>query len=851
MPKKKKPGKGTQKPKKAKGSEKKPEKQKPLPKITGADIGNVKLVNIEDEMKTAYINYAMSVIVGRALPDVRDGLKPVHRRILFSMYEQGLTADKPFKKSARVVGDVLGKYHPHGDQAIYDSLVRMAQGFSLRYPLVQGQGNYGSVDGDNAAAMRYTEARMAKIAMDMVIDIEKDTVDYAPNFDDTLEEPTVFPAKLPNLLMNGSAGIAVGMATNIPPHNVNELVDGVVALIDKPKMTTQELMEHIQAPDFPTGGLICGTKGVVEAYETGHGSVVMRAVAAIEEAPRKKDRQCIIIKEIPYQVGKSDLILRIADLVKNKKVTDISDIRDESSKDGMRIYIELKRGGNAKIVLNKLYKLTPMQTNFNVNLLALVDGKPEVCTLKKMLEEFLKHRENVIVRRTKFELKKAEDRSHILEGLLIALKSIDAVIKLIKSAKTVDDARSGLMKKFKLTRIQAQAILDMRLQRLTALETQKVKDEHVELQKKIKEYKEILGSRKKVLSIIKKELKEINEKYGDERKSKITKPAEKMNIEDLIPDQDVAIMITQQGFIKRTPVETFRSQRRGGRGVTAMGTYEEDAIENMYVTSTHSYILFFTDKGKLFGIKVYNIPETGRSSKGQSIAHLLNLGNDEQITAAVCIENFEEGQSLIMATQKGIIKKTQVSSFASLRKGGVQAIKLDNDDQLLWAKKTSGKEDIILATNSGIGIRFNEKDVRDMGRTARGVRGISLGKGDFVVSMDIIEDKEDQILVVSKAGYGKRIDTNEFRCQGRGGKGVRTMTLREKDKKDGVARLRVVGSKDDIMIITKNGILSRQKVKKIPKQGRAAKGVWVQRCDKGDEVVSIALVIEEEQEEKA
>ncbi|MFC1516994.1 DNA gyrase subunit A [Candidatus Margulisiibacteriota bacterium] len=804
---------------------------------------NVVRIDIEEEMRTSYINYAMSVIVGRALPDVRDGLKPVHRRIMFSMYEQGMFHSKPFKKSARVVGDVLGKYHPHGDSAIYDSLVRMAQDFAMRYPLIDGQGNFGSIDGDNAAAMRYTEARLEKISEEVLADLDKETVEFMPNFDDSLKEPTVLPSKIPGLLLNGSSGIAVGMATNIPPHNLGELADAIIALVDNPDLEIKKLLSIVKGPDFPTGATITGTQGIKDAYAKGKGSIAMQATAAIEPVPGKKDRECIIVNEIPYQVNKSNLIINIADLVRDKKIPGIADLRDESGKEGLRIYIEVKRGVPAQLVLKQLYKHTALRTTFGFNMLAIVDGEPKVLTLKDALTEYINFRVEIVTKRAQFELRKAKERAHILEGLRIALKNIDAVIKLIKASKTVQDAKSGLMKKFKLSEIQAQAILDMRLQKLAALEVQKVEAEYKELKKKIEDLEDVLKKKKRVFDIIKTETAEVKEKYADPRRTMITGEAKETTMEDLIPDNEVVVFLSKQGFAKRIPVQTFRSQLRGGRGVAGMETTDDDRIDQIFVTSTHSYLMLFTDRGKAYRIKVYEIPDASRASKGQNIKNFVTLTDGEVVTAAMDIKDFKKDSGfLLMATEQGVVKKIDVSEFENIRKSGVIAINIDSGDRLRWVSKVSVGEEVVCGTLKGMMIRFKEKDVRPMGRNARGVRGINLKKDDKLISMDVISDaKKAECLIISSLGYGKRTVVNEYRSQSRGGKGVKAMGLRDK-KGDVVASFCIVTPEDEIMLVTKNGIVSKQKVKKISLQKRAAKGVTVQRLDKEDKIVDVAKI---------
>jgi DNA gyrase subunit A len=823
---------------------KKQEKEIKKPEESASIPGGPRIIsaNIENEMKSSYIDYAMSVIVGRALPDVRDGLKPVHRRILFAMDELGLRPGKPYKKSARIVGEVLGKYHPHGDMAVYDSMVRMAQDFSLRYLLVEGQGNFGSVDGDSPAAMRYTEARLTHEAAEMLTDIEKETVQFVPNFDESLKEPSVLPSRIPNLIVNGSSGIAVGMATNIPPHNMSETVDGIVAYIDDPEITVEKLNNsYIKGPDFPTGGMICGHNGIKEAYSTGRGLLTLRAKTKDEKTKSGKD--VIIVYELPYQVNKAQLIEKIADCVKEKIIMGISDLRDESDRDGMRMYIELKHSVNKDVVLNQLYKHTDMQTTFGVNLLALVDGAPKVLTIKDMISEYVKYREEIIVKRTKYDLKVAEERSHILEGLRIALKNLDAVIALIKKSKTVDDARQGLMSKFKLTQIQSQAILDMKLQRLTGLEREKIEEEYVSMQKLIKELKEVLASRKRVLDIVKKELAEVKQKYGDERRTTLAAAAEEIEEEALIPDVEVAMLITRDGYIKRMLVSAFRSQQRGGRGVSGMATREEDEIDKIITGSTLDYLLFFTNKGRCYKKRVYEIPEAGRTAKGQSIENFLEVGKGEVVTAAVPVKKFVKNKFLVMCTTKGIIKKTSLDEFENIRRTGIIAINLKDENELRWVRETDGKQEIVLSTKDGLLIRFNEKDVRPMGRTAGGVKGITLRKGDAVVSMDIVSEKMD-LIAVSKNGYGKRMEIKEFKTQHRGGKGLTAIKLRDKDE---VARARLIEEDDELLFVTANGTVSRQKADGISRQGRYAKGVIIQRMEKGDYIVDLARVVKKEE----
>ena len=725
-------------------------------------------VSLEEEMKSSYIDYSMSVIVSRALPDVRDGLKPVHRRVLFGMHELGVAYNKAYKKSARIVGEVLGKYHPHGDTAVYDSMVRMVQDFSLRYPLVDGQGNFGSVDGDSPAAMRYTEARLARISEEILRDLDKNTVDFTSNFDDSLQEPTVMPSYLPNLLVNGASGIAVGMATNIPPQNLTEVIDGIIALIKNPDTTVEKLMKYVIAPDFPTGGIIYGYTGVKEAYTTGRGKIIVRAKANIETL--KNNKENIIITELPYQVNKANLIEKIADLVKEGKLNDLSNIRDESDRDGMRVVIELKRDAQPAVVLNQLFKHTQMQTTFGVIMLALVGGVPKVLTLKEMMQHFINHRMSVLIRRTKYELDAAERRAHILEGYIIALDNIDAVIETIKKSRDVETAKNNLMKKFKLSEIQAKAILDMRLQRLTGLERKKIEDEYKDIIKLIEKLKGILDSEEKRYLIIKDELLLIKERYGDARRTEIIYNYEEFSLEDIIAEEDVVVTISHTGFIKRFPVSGYRKQGRGGKGVTGAGTKDDDFIEHMFIASTHQYILFFTDKGKCYWLKVHEIPESGRASRGRSVVNLLEKDKEENITAFVTVKEFKDDSYLIMATEQGTIKKTVLSAYGNVRKGGINAINLNKGDSLIAVKMTDGNNDIVLGTYHGFAIRFHENDVRDMGRTATGVRGVRLGKGDRVVGLLVIKRK-DTILVVTEKGFGKRSDINDYRITKRGGKG--------------------------------------------------------------------------------
>jgi DNA gyrase subunit A len=801
-------------------------------------------VSLEEEMKSSYIDYSMSVIVARALPDVRDGLKPVHRRVLYGMHELGMAYNKPYKKSARIVGEVLGKYHPHGDSAVYDTMVRMVQDFSLRYPLIDGQGNFGSVDGDSPAAMRYTEARLARISEEMLRDLDKNTVDFAPNFDDSLQEPVVMPSYLPNLLINGTSGIAVGMATNIPPHNIGEVIDGLIALIKNPEITPEKLMKHVTAPDFPTGGIIYGYSGVKDAYLTGRGKIIVRAKANVETL--KNSRENIIITELPYQVNKANLIEKIAELVRANKLNDISNIRDESDRDGMRVVVELKRDAQPSIVLNQLFKHTQMQTTFGVIMLALVNGIPKVLTLKETMQHFIAHRMDVLIRRTRYELDAAERRAHILEGYIIALDNIDEVIETIKKSRDVETAKNNLMRKFKLSEIQAKAILDMRLQRLTGLERKKIEDEYKEVIKLIEKLKGVLESEEKRYLIIKDELLLIKERYGDARRTEIIHDYEEFSLEDIIAEEDVVVTISHSGFIKRFPVSGYRRQARGGKGVTGAGTKEDDFIEHMFIASTHQYILFFTDKGKCYWLKVHEIPEGGRASRGRSIINLLEKDKDENITAFVTVKEFNDSHFLIMVTQQGTVKKTVLSAYGNVRKGGINAINLNKDDKLIEVKMTDGSNDIVLGTRNGFAIRFNEKDVRDMGRTATGVRGVKLGKDDKVVGLLVIK-RQGTILVVTEKGYGKRSDINDYRITKRGGKGVITVKTSEKVGK--MMAMMEVQDNDELVIISIHGMVIRQSVKDIRVMGRNTQGVRVIRLNEKDGIADIAKVVSEEEDE--
>jgi len=801
-------------------------------------------VDIEEEMKNSYIDYSMSVIVARALPDVRDGLKPVHRRVLYGMRELGLLPNRPYKKSARIVGEVLGKYHPHGDSAVYDTMVRMAQDFALRYPLVDGQGNFGSIDGDSPAAMRYTEARMAKLAEEMLRDLEKDTVDFVPNFDETLKEPTVLPSLLPNLLVNGSSGIAVGMATNIPPHNLGEVVDGLVALIKDPEISNEKIMRYIKAPDFPTGGIIYGYDGVKEAYTTGKGRIVIRSKVKIET--QKNDRKSIVINEIPYQVNKANLIEKIAELVRDKKIEDISDIRDESDRDGMRIVIELKRDAVPEVVLNNLYKHTNLQVTFGVILLALVDGRPMILTLKQIMEKYIKHRNEVVVRRTKFDLNEAEKRAHILEGYIIALDNIDEVIELIKKSKDVETAKNGLMRKFKLSEIQAKAILDMRLQRLTGLERKKIEEEYKETIKLINKLKAILANKDLQMEIIKNELLELKKNYADERRTEIVYDSKDFNIEDMIADEDVVITISHEGFIKRFPVSGYRRQNRGGKGVTGATTKEDDFIEHMFIASTHNYLLLFTDKGRCYWLKVHEIPEAGRLSKGRSLANLIKKEQDEKITAFLNVKEFDDKHYIMMVTKEGNIKKTLLSEFSNPRSSGIIAIGLDKKDKLIDAQLTDGSQDVILGSREGLAIRFNEKEIRAMGRQASGVRAMKLDKKDEVVGMVTLKRTATTILVVTDKGFGKRSDVGEYRITRRGGKGI--ITVKTGEKNGNMIAIKEALDNDDIIIVTIKGIIIRQHIKDIRVMGRNTVGVRLISLSPNDSIAAVATVSAEENE---
>ena len=790
--------------------------------------------DIEEEMRTAYIDYAMSVIVSRALPDVRDGLKPVHRRILYAMYEDGITSDKPYRKCANTVGSVLGRYHPHGDSSVYDAMVRMAQDFSLRYMLIDGHGNFGSIDGDGAAAMRYTEARMAKIAEHMLTDIEKNTVNFMPNYDDRLQEPTVLPAKVPTLLINGSSGIAVGMATNIPPHNLTEVVDAIIKIIDEDNVTDEDLMAIIKGPDFPTEGIILGLEGIKQAYTTGKGKITVRAEAEIEEGNNGKQR--IIVSSLPYQVNKAKLIENIANLVREKRLEGISDLRDESDRENrVRIVIELKRDANPQVVLNQLYKNTQMQDTFGIIMLALVNGEPKILTLRQCLDYYLAHREDVVIRRTKFELEKAEARAHILEGLKIALDNIDEVINIIRSA--YDDAKERLMERFGLTDIQAQAILDMRLKTLSGLQREKIDEEYNELMKLIAHLKEVLGSERLVLEIIKEELIEIKEKFGDDRKTKIVAAEGEINVEDLIKEEQTVIALTHFGYIKRMPVDTYKSQKRGGKGITGIATREEDFVKEIFTASTHDTILFFSNKGKLYRLKGYEIPEAGRTAKGTAIVNLLSLDAGEKISTIITVQNFAEGKYLLFGTRKGFIKKTPILEYNTARKTGLQAITLREDDELIDVRLTDGEDNVVLVTIEGMSITFDEKNVRPMGRKSQGVIGIRLNDNDEVIGMEsIVVGSKATLLAITENGFGKRTELEEYRVQTRGGKGV--ITYKITPKTGNIVGIRIVDEKDDVMLITDTGTIIRLNVGGISILGRSTQGVTLMRTNEG-KVVSI------------
>ncbi len=805
--------------------------------------GRVIPVAIEDEVKDSYLNYAMSVIISRALPDVRDGLKPVHRRILYAMNEMGLRSDRPTRKCARIVGDVLGKYHPHGDLSVYDALVRMAQDFSMRNILVQGQGNYGSIDGDPPAAMRYTEARLTKLAEEMLRDIRKETVDFGPNYDDSTDEPLVLPAAVPNLLVNGASGIAVGMATNMPTHNLKEVAAAVIAYIDDHDISLEALMKHVSGPDFPTSGIIFGKKGIRDAYKTGRGKIPVRARCTIES--NKKGRDVVIVTEIPYAVNKSTLIVRIADLVRDKKIEGITDLRDESDRDGIRIVIELKRGVSPKIILNQLFSMTQLQVNFNVNALALVDGKPETLTLKRIIECFVEHRREVIIRRTEFDLKRAEEREHILEGLKIALENIDEVIELIKKSENVDTARTGLMKRFKLSEKQAQAILDMRLQKLTSLETQKIIDELEEVRALIKELRSLLASETKILEVIKDETRQIAEKFGDDRKTEIVHDEiEEIDIEDLIQKEDMVVLFSHRGFTKRVPLSSYRRQGRGGKGSTSVNLRDEDFIEDVFIASTHDYLLFLTSEGKAYWLKVHEIPEGSRTSRGQHIKSLLQISTDEEIAAVVPLQDFTDDNFIVMGTSMGMIKKVQTSDFSNARTRGIIAVNLKKGDRLVMALLTSGNDEVMLVTRKGSGLRFHEENVRPTGRTSRGVLGIRLTKGDELLGLVCI-DMNKKLMLISEFGYGKRTDYSEFHPHGRGTKGQ--MAYRVSEKTGELAGVLSVLESDDIVVMTSQGNMIKLRTKEVTEYGRQAVGVRIVNIVKPDSVVGMDRAAKEEE----
>ena len=801
--------------------------------------------DVDKEMRTAYIDYAMSVIVSRALPDVRDGLKPVHRRILYTMHEDGLTSEKPYRKSATTVGDVLGRYHPHGDSSVYDAMVRMAQDFSLRYPLIDGHGNFGSIDGDGAAAYRYTEARMSKISEVMLTDIEKNTVDFMPNFDGRLQEPTVLPAKIPALLVNGSSGIAVGMATNIPPHNLSEVIDGVNALIDNPDLSNEDLMKIIKGPDFPTEGMILGREGIKDAYTTGRGKIVVRAETEIEEMSGNKQR--IIVKSLPYQVNKAKLIEHIALLAREKRIEGISDLRDESDRnEKVRIVIELKRDANAQVVLNQLYKNTQMQDNFGVIMLALVNGVPKILTLRQCLDEYIKHREQVIVRRTKFELDKALARAHILEGLRIAIDNIDEVINIIRAS--YDDAKERLMERFGLSDIQAQAILDMRLKTLSGLQREKIEEEYQQLMELIAHLREILANEHLVLELVKEELLEVKQKYGDERKTKIVAAEGEIDVEDLIKEEQTVVALTHFGYIKRMPIDTYKSQRRGGKGITGMTTREEDFVKQIFTASTHDTILFFSNKGKLYRLRGYEIPEAGRTARGTAIVNLLRLDNGEKISAVIPITTFEDGKFLLMATKNGLIKKTPLKEYDSSRKTGLLSITLKDDDELIDVRLTDGEDNIVLVTSKGLCITFDEKDVRAVGRSAQGVIGMRVDENDFVIGMEsILNSKDATLLAITENGFGKRTELSEYRVQKRGGRGV--ITYKITPKTGDIVGIRIATGDEDVMLITDKGTIIRLKVEEVSVLGRSTQGVTLMRTNDGGKVVSIETITNDDIEE--
>lgn len=806
--------------------------------------GKILPVDIEKEMRRSYLDYAMSVIVGRALPDVRDGLKPVHRRILYGMYESGTTPDKPYKKSARIVGDVMGRYHPHGDSSIYDALVRLAQDFSIRQPLVDGHGNFGSVDGDPPAAMRYTEVRMEKIALEMLKDIEKDTVDFGPNFDESLKEPLVLPSRFPNLLVNGSSGIAVGMATNIPPHNLGEVIDGTVLLIDDPEVDNEKLLSVIKGPDFPTGGIIIGRQGIREAYLTGKGSLKIRSKTHIETLSGGKSQ--IIVTELPYQVNKAKLIEKIASLVRDKVVEGITDLRDESDRSGMRIVIELKKDINPQVILNLLFKHTQLQESFGVIMLVLVNNEPKYLSLREVLHYYLEHQKEIVTRRTRFDLKKAEERAHILEGFRIALDHIDEVINVIRSSRTDEIAKEGLMGKFGLSEIQAQAILDMRLKRLTGLERDKIEEEYKDLLQTIAYYKELLSDEHKIMMVVKAELLEIKEKFNDERRTLITiEDDSDLSVEDLIADEDIVVTMTHYGYIKRLPVTTYKSQKRGGKGITALSTKEEDFVEHLFITSTHDHVLFFTNKGRVYQLRGFDIPEASRQARGVAIINLLQLEPQERITATIPVRKFSDDLYLLMCTRNGITKKTVLSEYRNNRRNGLLALSIDEGDELIGVHLTDGTREISLVTQKGMSIRFSEKEVRPMGRTARGVKGITLRSGDRVVGMDVVKN-DGELLVITENGFGKRTPLTQYRIQSRGGKGIKT--LKETKKNGDIVGMKIVYPEHELMVITASGIIIRVTVSDISSMGRDTQGVTIMRLGEEDKVVALAGVVGKEEE---
>jgi DNA gyrase subunit A len=804
-------------------------------------------INIEDEMKKSYMDYAMSVIIGRAIPDIRDGMKPVHRRVLYAMWEMGNVWNKAYKKSARIVGDIIGKYHPHGDAAAYDSIVRLAQDFSMRYPLIDGQGNFGSVDGDPPAAMRYTEIRMARLSEEMLADLEKETVDFVPNYDASMQEPTVLPARIPALLLNGSSGIAVGVATNIPPHNLSELIEGTIALIRNPEITIEELMFHIKGPDFPTAGFINGREGIISAYQTGRGSIRMRARAIIERNARN-DRESIIITELPYLVNKATLIEKISELVKERKMEGISDLRDESDRDGIRIVIDLKKDEPSGVILNQLYKHTQMETSFGVIMLAIDRSQPRVLTLKEVLQRFVDFRKEIITRRTLFDLRKARERAHVLEGLIVALNNIDAVVQLIKTAHSPQDAALALSKRYGLSEIQARAILDMRLQRLTGLERDKIDEEHGELSRLIVALQAVLDDPRKVLDIIVAELGEIKKKYGDERRTEIVGRVEDIDIEDMIVEEDMVVTVSHYGYIKRNPASLYRSQRRGGKGKVGMGTKDEDFVEKIFIASTHHYVLIFTKAGRVYWLKVYQIPQAGRAAKGKAIVNLVNLAPEERIAAVLPVREFEDGKAVVKVTKKGIIKKTELSAYANPRSGGIIAISIDEDDELIDVQLTRGDQDIFLGTRKGQAIRFHEGDVREMGRTARGVIGIRMDEDDAVVGMEI-PSEGNAIMTVSENGYGKRTDVEEYRRQYRGGQGV--INLKTVAKVGNVSGVLQVSGDEDIMLISNTGKIIRLKVAEVPLLHRDTQGVRLIELDPEEKLVGVARAERESEERDA